>query len=430
MPTVKEKLAKKIPQWREELKEFLANHGDEVVSDVKIRQVIGGMRGVKSLLCDTSSVSPDHGVIIRGHPIKDLVDRLPEEVFFLLLTGEFPCKEELDDLITQKIRRGPVPQYVWDVLDSMPLDSHPMAMFNTAILVMQKESRFARQYQEGLRKENYWEPVLEDALSILTKVTSISAYIYRRRFHIGPRIEPDFTLDWAANYARMLGLPEKSDEFTKLIRLYMVLHCDHESGNVSAFTSHTVGSALSDPYYALSAGLNGLAGPLHGLANQECLRWILMVMDKFGGVPDEKQLEDFTWDTLNKGKVIPGYGHAVLRVTDPRFEAIHDFGEKYCSDEPIFQTVDQVYKVVPNILKQIEKIKDPWPNVDAISGALLYHYGVKEISYYTVLFSVSRALGILSQQVLSRALMLPIVRPKSVTFDWLKNYVEEQEKKS
>ena len=260
----------------------------------------------------------------------------------------------------------------------------------------------------------------------LSKLTSISAYVYRRRFQKGPRIEPDFTLDWSANFARMIGLPDPDGEFTKLIRLYMVLHCDHESGNVSAFTSHTVASALSDPYYSLSAGLNGLAGPLHGLANQECLHWILMVIEKFGGVPTDEQLESFAWETLESGQVIPGYGHAVLRVTDPRFLAITEFGKKYCPDYPVFQTVEKVYKVVPEVLRQVQKIKDPWPNVDAVSGALLYYYGITELSYYTVLFSVSRALGICAQGVLSRALGLPIVRPKSVTFKWLKEYVEKK----
>jgi citrate synthase len=426
MATLKEKLATKIPQMREELKEFLDKHSEDTISEVKVRQLIGGMRGVKGLLCDTSSVDPESGVVIRGYPVLDLVDRLPEEIFFLLVTGDFPTQEELQTLIQQKIRRGPVPQYVWDVLDSMPLDSHPMAMFNTAILVMQKESQFAKQYFEGLKKEDYWEPVLEDCSNILSKLPSIAAYVYRRRFQKGPRIEPDFTLDWGSNFARMIGASEPhGEEFTRLIRLYMVLHCDHESGNVSAFTSHTVASALSDPYYALSAGLNGLAGPLHGLANQECLRWVLMVMDQFGGEPTCEQLEKFAWETLNSGKVVPGYGHAVLRVTDPRFTAIMNFGKKYCPDDPVYKTVEKIYEVVPNVLKQVKKIKDPWPNVDASSGVLLYHYGIKEFSYYTVLFSVSRALGICAQQILARALGLPIVRPKSVTFKWLKENLEK-----
>jgi citrate synthase len=212
----------------------------------------------------------------------------------------------------------------------------------------------------------------------------------------------------------MLGFEDKEDKFAKLMRLYLTLHSDHEGGNVSAFSAGTINSALSDLYYSLSGGLNGLAGPLHGLANQECLGWVLEVMEQFGGVPSEEQIEKMAWDTLNNGQVIPGYGHAVLRVTDPRFTAFHNFGKEHCSSDPVFQTVDRVFKVVPEVLKQIEKIQNPWPNVDAGSGSLLYHFGLKEFSYYTVLFSVSRSIGIASQAVIARAYGLPITRPKSL----------------
>jgi len=199
------------------------------------------------------------------------------------------------------------------------------------------------------------------------------------------------------------------------MRLYMVLHSDHEGGNVSAHTCHCVGSALSDAYYAVSAGLNGLAGPLHGLANQECLNWILMVHEKFGGVPTDDQLRDFAWETLNSGKVIPGYGHAVLRVTDPRFTAFREFGLKHCPDDPVFKIMSNVYNVIPDVLKEHGKAKNPWPNVDAASGSLLYHYGMKEFPYYTVLFSISRAMGMCSQLIVSRAWGEAIERPKTLT---------------
>lgn len=423
MPTIREKLAERIPRFRDEIKQMLVDHGDKVVSEVTVRQVYGGMRGVKGLFCNTSSVGPETGLIIRGVPILDLAERLPEEIVFLLITGELPDEEGLNDLHKEMVERREVPSYVWNILDAMPKDSHPMCMLNTAILSMQKESVFAKKYAEGISKNEYWEPMLEDYLNIWARLPGIAAYIYRLRFNKGPRIEHDSSLDWAADYAHMLGLEDPNGEFTKLMRLYMVLHTDHEGGNVSAFTAHTVSSALSDPYYSLSAGLNGLAGPLHGLANQECLKWVLELVDEFGGVPSEEQLEKYTWDTLNDGRVIPGYGHAVLRVTDPRFTAFHGFGKEFCMDDPVFQTVDRVFNVVPKVLKQIEKISNPWPNVDAGSGSLLHHYGLKEFSYYTVLFSVSRGLGIGSQNILARGFGLPIVRPKSVTLDWMRDFL-------
>lgn len=420
-----EKLSRKIPQWREEVKELQKKHGDKVISQVSVAQAYGGMRGVKALVCDTSEVPPEKGLIIRGIPISELTDKLPEEIFWLLLTGELPNPAELNEMKKELANRNRVPDYVWDVLKAMPKDSHPMVMLNTSILVMERESVFKKKYDSGLKKDEFWTATLEDALNIVAVLPTIAAGIYRMCFNKGPIISPNPSLDWAANYVHMLGLNDPNGELTKLMRLYFVLHCDHESGNVSAMTAATVNSALSDLYYALSAGLNGLAGPLHGLANQECLAWILDTIKKFNGVPTDKQLRDYAWETLNSGRVIPGYGHAVLRVTDPRFSAFLEFGKRYCSGDPIFDTVAKVFEVVPEVLKEVQKIKDPWPNVDAGSGALLYHYGMTEFPYYTVLFSISRAMGICSQAVIARGLGLPITRPKSVTTAWIKKEVGE-----
>ena len=366
---------------------------------------------------------PDHGLIIRGTPVAELTDRLPEEIFFLLCTGELPDRKALKALQEDLAARAKVPAYVWKVLEAMPKDSHPMCMLDTAILCMQKESKFQKKYDAGMRKDEYWEPMLEDSLDLLARIPVIAAGIYRMRFKKGPRISAKNGLDWGANYARMLGLKDKDGSFAELMRLYLVLHSDHEGGNVSAHTCHCVGSALSDAYYAVSAGLNGLAGPLHGLANQECLSWVLETHAQFKGVPTDEQLRKFAWDTLAGGKVIPGYGHAVLRVTDPRFTAFRDFGNAKFPDDPVMKIVDQVFRIVPGVLTEQGKAKDPWPNVDAASGALLYHYGLKEQSYYTVLFSVSRAMGMCSQLVVSRAIGAPIERPKSVTTTWIKKTV-------
>jgi len=424
MATLQKKLAQQIPGLRDELKVLAKKVGAKKISDVTVAQAYGGMRGIKGMICDTSVVYPDKGLVIRGIPIMELRDKLPEEIFYLLCTGELPSKADMKALQKEFAARSKVPKYVWDVLEAMPKDSHPMAMLDTGILVMQKESEFVKAYNKGMKKTDYWKPALEDALDLLAKLPGIAAGVYRMRFKKGNRIAYKKDLDWGANYARMLGIKDKTGVFTKLIRLYLVLHCDHEGGNVSANTCHTVGSALSDAYYSVSAGLNGLAGPLHGLANQECLNWVLETMKKFKGAPTEDQIRKYAWDTLNGGKVIPGYGHAVLRVTDPRYSAFLAFGKEYLADDPVFQTVSRVYDVVPGVLKEHGKAKNPWPNVDAGSGALLYHFGLKEFPYYTVLFSVSRAMGMLSQLVINRALGTPITRPKSVSTEWVKKNIK------
>ncbi len=423
MTSLKEVLGQQIPAARTRVKDLLKQHENTEIENVKVGQIFGGMRGISCLICDTSSVPPDKGLIIRGYPVAELAYRLPEEILWLLLTGTLPNKDQIENLRADLARRAAVPDYVWNVLDAMPANAHPMTLFSAGVLCLQGESVFKDRYEKGLRKEDFWDPTLEDALNIIARVPVIAAGIYRKKFNKGPRIAPDASLDWGTNYARMLGINDPKGEFAKLIRMYLVLHCDHENGNVSAMATYTVNSALSDLYYSFSAGLDGLAGPLHGLANQECLMWVLNLMKQFNGAPSKEQVANFAKETLAAGKVIPGYGHGVLRVTDPRFTCFHDFGQKHCPEDPVFKTVATVFDVLPDILKTINKIKDPWPNVDAASGSLLYHYGLTEAVYYTVLFGVSRALGVCSQAVLARALAMPISRPKSVTTDWIEKRV-------
>ena len=419
---LQETLAEKIPIWQNDLKKVLDQNGDKVISSVTVSQAIKGMRGVKSLICDTSTVSADKGLIIRGHSILDITNILPEEAFYLLLTGDLPNKIQLSDLQNQLKEYRTVPDYVWNVLDSMPEKSHPMTMLSIAIQSMRVESVFVEKFNEGTPKKDYWKWVLEDGLKLIGVLPTIAAAIYRKQKKLNEKIEPDQNLDWGGNFAYMLGVND-SDDFKKLMRLYLMLHSDHEGGNVSAFSSLTVASSLSSPFLALGAGLNGLAGPLHGLANQECLKFVLEIRNHFSGNPSKEDLKEYCWKRLNNGRVIPGYGHAVLRCPDPRFTAFMDFGKDHIKNDDVFDIVKALFDVVPPVLKEHGKAKNPWPNVDAASGSLLYYYGLKEFNYYTVLFSLSRAMGIISQIIINRALRIPITRPKSVTTDWLKNNI-------
>jgi len=412
-------LSEKINIWQKEIHSVIKDKGQKVISEVTVSQAYGGMRGVKGLTCETSAVSADRGLIIRGYPLTDISHISPEEVFYLLLTGELPDSDAVNDIQNQFKNNQKVPEYVWKILESMPKNSHPMTMLTTAIQSMQVDSIFVKKYNDGTPKTDLWKWTLDDGITLLSAIPIIAAGIYRMRYNKGDRIEPDKTLDWAGNFAHMLGIQD--EDFKKLMRLYLMLHCDHEGGNVSAFSSLTVASALSSPFLSVAAGLNGLAGPLHGLANQECLKFVLDVKDHFKTVPSDEDLKDFCWDRLNNGRVIPGYGHAVLRCPDPRFSAFMDFGENYIRNDDIFSIVQSLFKVVPPVLLEQGKAKNPWPNVDAASGSLLYYYGLKEFNYYTVLFSISRSMGIISQMVINRAMGIPITRPKSVTTEWIKN---------
>jgi len=430
MAILREKIRTEIPKIRAKIDAILNKHKAEVISNVTVKQIYGGMRGLIGMVCNSSYVDPVKGLYIRGVPIAELTNRLPEEVFYLLCTGELPDKEGLKQLQEELFLRAEVPDYVWDVIYSLPRDTHPMTMLSMAILSMEGDSVFKGKYAAGLRKADFWEATLDDALELLAKLPIIAAGVYRIRFAEGGLIPYDSSLDWGGNFANMLGIPDPAGKFADFVRLYLVLHCDHEGGNVSAFTSRVVNSALSNLYYAVSAGLNGLAGPLHGLANQECLKFVLAIQEKYKKVPSKEEMSEFVWATLKLGKVIPGYGHAVLRATDPRFTALLNFGKKDCPNDEICQIVERLYEVVPDILKDYGggKISDPWPNVDAISGSLLFHYGLTRFDYYTVMFGVSRTLGFCAQAIMARGLQAPITRPKSVTNEWVEETLKKIKK--
>ncbi|KAL4717585.1 hypothetical protein ACJJTC_000734 [Scirpophaga incertulas] len=351
-------LQEKIPKEQEKIREFRKKHGATKVGEVTVDMMYGGMRGIKGLVWETSVLDPEEGIRFRGLSIPECQQQLPkakggseplpEGLFWLLVTGDIPTEAQVKALSKEWAQRAELPAHVVTI-----------------------ESQFAKAYSEGVHKSKYWEYVYEDSMNLIAKLPVIAATIYRNTYRDGKGIGAiDDNKDWSANYCTMLGFDDP--QFTELMRLYLTIHSDHEGGNVSAHTTHLVGSALSDPYLSFAAGLNGLAGPLHGLANQEKLR--KQVGDNF----TEEGLKEFIWKTLKSGQVVPGYGHAVLRKTDPRYTCQHSH-----------------------------------------SGVLLQYYGLKEMNYYTVMFGVSRALGVLAQLVWSRALGLPIERPKSLSTDML-----------
>lgn len=428
-----EKISAQLPEWRERVKTLAKDHGEVKVDDVTVSQIIGGMRDIKSLLTDVSFVDPEHGIRFRGLSIPELLKKLPKArggkmplvggLYYLLMIGEVPTKEQAMEMEAEWAKRASVPDYVFKMLKSMPKDTHPMILLSQAVLALGKDSVFTKKYHEGMKKDSYWEAALEDSLDLTAKLPVVAAYIYRMKY-FGESKKPKYNSkqDYGLNFARMLKVTDKKG-YADLMRQYFIIHSDHESGNVSAHAMHLVGSALSDPFLSFSSALNGLAGPLHGLANQEALAWLIEVKKQFGGVPSRDDLRTFAWNTLNSGKVIPGYGHGVLRVVDPRFTAQMQFAKARFPDDELIRLADLVYEVVPQVLKEQGKAKDPAPNVDAVSGTLQYYYGVREFQFYTVLFGVSRALGVTANYVWARALGQPIERPKSLTTNMLEEAV-------
>jgi citrate synthase len=415
-----------------EIKELLKTHGTTKVDEVTIAQIFQGMRGITGLVTETSLLDANDGIRFRGYSIPELQDKLPkapngneplpEGLFYLMLLGELPTADQVKDLTSVWQRRSHVPNYVFDTIEALPVHTHPMTQFVVGIMALQTESNFAKAYAKGINKKDYWESTFEDTMDLIARLPRIAAYIYRRKYKGGDHIQPNGLLDWAGNFAHMLGYQDEG--FKELMRLYMTIHADHEGGNVSAHATHLVGSALSDPFLSFAAGMNGLAGPLHGLANQEVVKWIQEMYEGIGNTnPSKEEIETYVKKTLAEGKVVPGYGHAVLRKTDPRFTAQQVFAQKHMPTDPMVNTVWNVYDVVPKILGDLGKVKNPWPNVDAHSGALLLHYGMEEFEFYTVLFGVSRSLGVLASLCWDRALAFPLERPKSVTTEWVKKFI-------
>ena len=398
------------------------------------------IRGLKAMLWEGSVLDANEGIRFHGRTISDCqrtlpkaptgTEMLPEAMFWLLLTGQVPSTPQIRAFSRELAEKSPLPDFITKMLANFPKDLHPMTQFACAVSALNHTSAFAKAYERGLPKSEYWSPVFDDSISLLAKLPTIAATIYQNAYHGGgplpDTVSPD--ADWSANFAAMLGRggPEH-EEFQDLLRLYLALHGDHEGGNVSAHTTHLVGSALADPFLAYSAGLQGLAGPLHGLAAQEVLRFVFSLHESLGASPTDEALQTHLHAHLATGRVIPGYGHAVLRQADPRFTALLDFAERHpsisspspsASSQPsnahLFPLVKQLSLVAPTVLKEHGKTKNPYPNVDSCSGVLFWHFGFREMLWYTATFGVSRGLGPLAQGVWDRVLGLPIERPKSV----------------
>merc|ERR1711863_210784 len=424
-------LAEKIPVFQEEVKAFRKQHGNTKIGEITVDMLYGGMR-MKGLVTETSVLDADEGIRFRGYTIPECqellpkppggTEPLPEGLFWLLLTGDIPTEAQVRALSKEWASRAALPGHVVTMLNNFPSNVHPMSQFAAAITALNSESKFAQAYADGIHKSKYWEPAYEDSMDLIAKLPVVAATIYNNLFKDGATPCPiDPEKDWSHNFTEMIDY--KDPMFIELMRLYLTIHSDHEGGNVSAHATHLVGSALSDLYLSFAAGMCGLAGPLHGLANQEVLVFLSQVVKDIGVEATDDEVKEYVWGLLKSGRVVPGYGHAVLRKTDPRYTCQREFALKHLPNDKLFKLVSQLYMLVPPILNETGKVKNPWPNVDAHSGVLLQYYGMKEMNYYTVLFGDSRALGVTASLIWDRALGLPLERPKSMSTAGLKKLV-------
>ncbi|ODV59412.1 citrate synthase-like protein [Ascoidea rubescens DSM 1968] len=445
-----------IPERKEAFLKVKKEYSDKTIGELTVGQCLGGMRGTKSLYWESSVLDPNEGIRFHNktidecqeflpkskHEIGDKLSIfLPESMFWYLLTGQVPTQEQVNAFSKELAEKAELPAYCEKILDSLPSTLHPMTQMSIAISALNHDSLFAKAYEKGIAKADYWEYVFDDVINLIAKLPAIAGKIYQNTYktdilkskNTSELGQLNKDQDWSYNIASFLGMTEKdslninnfstteSKDFVNLVRLYCALHGDHEGGNVSSHATHLVGSALSDPYLSYSAGIQGLAGPLHGLAAQEVVRFITTMKEKLVGngdkLPSDEKIVEYLWSILNSGRVIPGYGHAVLRKPDPRFKAMLEFGlarPSIAENDIFFQFVHKLSQVAPGVLTEHGKTKNPYPNVDSGSGILFYHYGIKETLYFTVIFGCSRALGPLNQLIWDRILGLPIERPKSI----------------
>ncbi|BFZ61712.1 citrate synthase [Saitoella coloradoensis] len=440
------RLEELIPQKAARLQTLKKEYGSHPVQTTTVAQVVGGMRGMKAMLWEGSELDANEGIRFHGLNLEECAEKLPkaknadgsegvmlpEAMLWLIMTGEIPTTEQVEGLAKDLAAQAALPEYTLKLLEGgLPSSLHPMTQLSIAVASLNHDSKFAQAYEKGVNKKELWKYAYEDSITLLAKLPAIAAGVYKNAYGkgLGARKCAELAAeggDWTQPLALALSGGEERKGWADCLRLYLALHGDHEGGNVSAHTSHLVGSALADPFLSYSAALNGLAGPLHGLAAQEVLTFVKTMHDALGADASDKDIEGYLWDVLNSGRVIPGYGHGVLRKTDPRFTALAKFGtsSSTLSSDPLFRLVQRLQGIATPVLQKHGKTANPFPNVDSQSGACMQHFGLTEAPMYTVVFGVSRALGCLSQGVWSRGLGLPIERPKSVSLKVLEEGVK------
>ena len=365
-----------------------------------------GLRGYPVGYCVTSHVDPQKGLSYIGRPVSELAFRSPEEVIYLLYHGETGGPSQVAKFYQDLSLRSACKKETIEHILSLPKVGHPMDVFAAAILI-------AGMYEST---GNYQE----DCLNIIAKIPHIAAVMMNSHSGWGDTPLPKPELGYMENFAHMLRQPaEKSKELIQVFRLFNILSFDHGGGNLSAFVGKAVASGLENMYGSLAAAMVALAGPRHGKANQECLEFVENILKQVGPAASPGDIERLIRQKLDSHEVIVGFGHAVLRVEDPRASVCYQYCQKHFSHHPLVKIAQMLRTEGSRVLKENAKISDPHPNVDAITGVMLTAAGFPYPEYYTVLFGLSRCVGIAIQIVYERLYAregkgTPIVRPSYV----------------
>ena len=359
-----------------------------------------GLRGVPVGTCRTSFVTPTEGVHYCGYPIRELAGFEPEDIVYLLMNKELPNAAQSQEIRQDLASRAKIPGDLESVLRALPKFGHPMDWLSIGIHTL------------GMFETT--EDWKEDALNLIARMPRLMGLIFRIREGRDSNIpEDDTSISLVDRFIHTLELENvDKDIMRRVISTYLVLHMDHGGGNLSTFTGKAVASGKATVYSSIAGAMNALSGPLHGRANQSCLEFVLKI-----GTSVTEEVEAFVRAELEAGKPIFGFGHAVLRVEDPRATAQFELGEEICPDDENFKIIRTLREVAPRVLGENPKISNPNANVDIASGALLHHVGLIDPTYYTTFFGWARVAGIGAQIVDERSVFrggkgVPIYRPK------------------
>jgi len=377
---------------------------DGVLFEITKDSLETGLRGVPGGYCTTSFVDPEKGLHYVGHPISELALSEPIDVIYLLYYGSMGTKEQVAHFQKDLEKRAHCKSETLRSIEALPREGHPVDVFAAALLIVGMYE-LTGDYRE-------------DCLNVIARLPQIAACVINSHAKWGTTPESKPELGYVENFVHMLNIPgEKTDQLLQVMRLFNVIHYDHNGGNLSTFVGKAVASGLEHMYGSLAASMTALAGPRHGKANQDSLEFVQSVLEEVGENAKPADIEKLIRNKLSANQLVHGFGHAVLRVEDPRATVCYEYSQKHYPSHPLVKIALLLRTEGSKVLKENPKISDPYPNIDAITGPLLTAAGFPFPEYYTVLFGLSRCVGIAIQIVYERLEAregkgTPIIRPR------------------
>lgn len=377
---------------------------DDVLFEVTKDKLETGLRGIPVGYCTTSHVDPQQGLFYADKPISAIASWKPVQAIYLLYHGKEGSAQEVSFFYEDLKERAVCPEAVVSAIESLPREGHPMKLFAAALLIL---GMF-------VGSGDY----RDDTLHLIAKLPHLVACVINHHAGWGKTPLPKPDLGYMESFASMLKVPGADwHQLTRAFNLFHVLHLDHGGGNLSTFVGKATASGLADLYESMASAMCALAGPRHGRANQDCLEFVRDVLKEVGQEASEAQVEAFIRHRLARHELVFGFGHAVLRVEDPRATVQYDYIKQHYPHHPLVKVVSLLRTAGPRVLAENPKISNPYPNLDAVSGTLLTASGFAYPEYYTVLFGLSRSVGIAIQIIYERCEArdgkgTPIVRPK------------------